>query len=173
MALIDPFELALQIKECLCERLAETILGPVCKCSLYPSSLPTADICSKTLTGDGEAKIHVSRIFNSRQFPNPVELENCNNYVAIEVVQTVRRCGPAMGNQGELPSEEEAELALLGLLDDAHAMRCAIQCCVDSKLVQVGDWSLLTLQGGCMGGQLVSVIGIDQASCDLGSVGSL
>lgn len=173
MALIDPFEVALNVKECLCARLSASILGPTCKCSVYPSDIPTADICSRTLSGNGEAKIHVSRIFNSKNFPNPVDIENCQNYVAVEIVQTVWRCGPTMGNQGELPSEEELELAMLGVLDDAQAMRCAISCCVDSKLLQIGDWTLLSLQGGCMGGQLISVIGIDQATCDLGSLGSL
>lgn len=173
MALIDPFELALNIKECLCDRLAETILGPVCKCTLYPSDVATADICSKTLTGNGEAKIHVGRVFDSRNFPAVEELQRCGSYVAVEVVMTVRRCAPTMGNEGQLPSEDELELALMGVLDDAHAMRCAIQCCVDSKLIQVGEWRLLSLQGGCMGGQLISTIGIDQASCDLGSIGSL
>ena len=171
--MIDPFELALQLKDCLCDRLSETVLGPVCKCTLYPSNVPTADICSKTLVGNGEAKIHVNRIFNTRDFPNPLDRENCANYVAVELVITVRRCAPTMGNQGELPNEEDLELALLGILDDAHAMRCAVMCCTDAKLITVGDWTLLSLQGGCMGGQLISTIGIDQASCDLGSVGSL
>lgn len=173
MALIDPFEVALQVRDCLCDRLSQSILGPVCKCAIYPSSFPTADICTKTATTNGEAKIHISRIFNTKNFPNQLDRDQCDNYVAVEVVQTVWRCAPSIGNQGQLPSAEETELATLGLLDDAHAMRCAISCCVDSKLVVVGDWTLLNSSGGCMGGQLISVIGIDQASCDLGSLGSL
>lgn len=171
MAVIDPFEVALAVKECLCLNLESTMGGAVCRCVIYPSDVPTADICSKSLTGNGEAKVHINRIFNSKNFPNEeVELANCTgNYVVVEVVQTVWRCGPTLGDNGQLPSVMDVEMASMILLEDAKAMRCAITCCTDSRLIQVGAWQMLSLQGGCMGGQLISLIGIDQDQCNFGS----
>jgi hypothetical protein len=167
VAVIEPYEVALAVKECLCRNLESTLLGKVCRCSIYPSDIPTADICSKSLAGNGEAKVHISRIFNSKNFPNPeFDFNPCRgNYVVVEVVQTVWRCGPSIGDDGQLPSILDVETATMSLLDDAKAMRCAIQCCLDTTLISMGDWTILSLQGGCMGGQLTSLIGIDQDDC--------
>lgn len=167
--MIDPFEVALAVKECLCRNLESTMLGRVCRCAIYPSDVPTADVCSKSLAGNGEAKLHISRIFNSKNFPNSeIELKCDGNYVVVELVQTVWRCGPTVSEDGQLPSIMDVEMATMGLLDDAKAMRCAVQCCLDTRLIQMGDWTLLSLQGGCMGGQLTSLIGIDQDVCEFG-----
>lgn len=166
--MIEPFEVAIAVKECLCRNLESTLLGPVCRCSVYPSVIPTADICDVSLAGNGEAKVYIGRIYNSRDFPNEVLFDKCDNYVVVEVVQTVWRCGPTVMEDGQLPSILEVETATMGLLDDAKAMRCAVQCCLDTSLFQVGEWSLQPLQGGCMGGQLTSLIAIDQDSCEFG-----
>lgn len=173
MALIDPYVLAVQLKNCLCNRLATSALGAVCRCSVYPSDVPTADICQKDLAGNGEAKVMITRIYDSVNFPFPVSAErkrSCASYTVVEIVQTVWRCAPTLGNNGELPAVFEEETAAVGLFDDALAMRCAVKCCVDSTLIEVGDWRQLTMQGGCMGGQLTSLIGIDAMSCIQGSI---
>lgn len=172
--MIDPFEVALSVKECLCRNLIDTLGGPVCRCAIYPSDVPTADICSKSLAGNGEAKIIINRIFNSKNFPNEqVDLANCSgNYVVVEIVQTVWRCGPTIGDNGQLPSVLDVEFAAMILNEDAKAMRCAVMCCPDTTLIQVGSWQMLSLSGGCMGGQLISLIGIDQDQCIFGESSS-
>lgn len=167
--IVDPFEVAIAVKECLCRNLADTMLGTVCRCSVYPSDVPVADVCTKSLAGNGEAKVHINRIYNTKNFPNEQFTLDCaGNYVVVEIVQTVWRCGPTISDDGQLPSIMDVEMATMGLMDDAKAMRCAVQCCLDTTLIQMGEWQLMTMDGGCMGGQLTSLIGIDQDQCLFG-----
>lgn len=157
---------AMMVRDCLCSFLEGSLGGAVCRCSIYPSGIPTADICDNSGDGHGEAKISITSIFDSRQFPFQIQDANCrDSFTVLEITQTVWRCAPMVGDDGELPDVEDVDLSTAILLDDARAMRCAIKCCLDTPLVQVGNWTLLGASGGCIGGQLVSLVGVDSESC--------
>lgn len=162
----DPMMVASMLRDCLCSFLEGTIGGAVCRCAVYPSQVPTADICDNSGDGHGEAKIAITNMFDSRQFPFIVQDANCRaSFTVLELTQTVWRCAPMIGDDGELPAVEDVELSSAILLDDARAMRCAVNCCLESNLVITGNWQLLPASGGCIGGQLVSLVGVDADSC--------
>lgn len=163
---MNPSLVTMLVRDCLCTFLEGTLGGAVCRCSIYPSVVHTADICEKTADGHGEAKVSVTNIYDSENFPAPLEFGNCRNaYTVLEITQTVWRCAPMVGDDGELPSVDEVDFSSAVLLDDARAMRCAINCCLNLRLIQVGNWTLLPAQGGCVGGRLVSLVGVDPEAC--------
>lgn len=163
---MNPMLTAMMVRDCLCTFLESSLGGAVCRCTVYPSSIPTADICEQSADGHGEAKISITNIFDSRRFPFPIQDAECrDSFTVIEITQTVWRCAPMVGDDGELPLEEDVDLASAILLDDARAMRCAVKCCLDTNLVVVGSWSLSPASGGCIGGRLVSLVGLDAESC--------
>jgi hypothetical protein len=88
---------------------------------------------------------------------------------AAELTLTVYRC-VAVADEDGLPSCEELTDDAVKILNDARAMRRAIQCCDwrndelgDPGQIVIGDWRPLAPLGGCAGGQMTVIVlaGID------------
>lgn len=79
----------------------------------------------------------------------------------------VARCAPTPDGS-TLTSAQQWIAATEAVLADADAMRCAIECFVETNpmmMTQAGMWQPLPTDGGCMGGvQLVSV-GVPDCDC--------
>lgn len=163
---LTPIGLAEQIRTCLCTNLAASMAGPTCRCYVYPSPQPPADVCSKSSLGNGQATVSIVRTFPSVEFPTPDDSGRCDAYLAVEVSITVYRCAPTVSDSGVLPPVSDYEEATEILLSDAEAMKCAIVCCLPNGYqFIVSEWEMLVPSGGCMGGTITGIIGIDNQSC--------
>lgn len=163
---LTPLALAELVRTCLCENLAASVGGPPCRCYVYPSPQPPADVCDKTPLGNGQATVSIVRSYPSRNFPEPDESGRCDAYLAVELSISVYRCAPVIGESGELPPVSEYELSTEILLADAEAMKCAIVCCLPAGYqFIVGEWSMIIPSGGCMGGTMTALIAIENQVC--------
>lgn len=163
---LTPFALMSLIKGCLCTQLAASYGGAVCRCSVYPSPTPPADICTKDANGNGQATVSLSRIFDSKAFPQPDISGTCEAYLAAEINLSVWRCAPTIGDGGELPTVAELEEAARIQSSDAQVLRCAIKCCIPFGYQFIlSEYEAYPLDGGCMGGTLTAVVALEPTLC--------
>jgi hypothetical protein len=156
---------------CLCQRLATTMAGPVCRCCLAVGPIPPADVCCQCSDGMGQASVSVVNTYPTTNFPRPGVTEErrgfgpCGSFTwAAELALVVYRCVSAPGEDGAPPSCADQELDVRRLLDDARAMREAVSCCdwrgpaSRPARISAGSWAPLPIQGGCGGGQMTVVV---------------
>lgn len=159
-----------RLLDCVCEALADSLGGPTCRCSLWPSFLATADFCGSDGCGDspcdggghGQATVNVRRMYAmSERFPFPEsEPPPCGNgRVGAEVGITVWRCAPGPDERGNPPTADNLNAAMAVILDDAARVREAILCCFRgdgcTPRVHWQEWRVEQAQGLCMGGTTI------------------
>lgn len=163
---LTPMTLAELIRTCLCQKLEASYGGKVCRCLIYPSPTPPADICDKTPQGNGQATVSIVRSYPSRAFPEPDTSGKCDAYLAIELAINVYRCAPQISDVGELPPISDYEEAARIQAADAEVMKCAVLCCLPvGYQVIVGEYDAYPASGGCMGGSLSVLVAIENQSC--------
>lgn len=150
---------ALELLDCLCEQLALTTGGPVCRCCLSLGPAPV-DCCDCDGAGtNGEAFVRVARIYPSMgRFPQQsVEHHRCRNTgLAVELELGVYRCSRQVTEDGSAASCADTIRDVEVALDDAAAMRRAL-CCFDGPdrgPLVIGQWLPYGPEGGCMGGSM-------------------
>lgn len=84
------------------------------------------------------------------------------------------RCAP-VGDEDDIPTAEEWDQAVQGVMDGAAAMRRALCCFIDadprrSGRVLAGAWQPIEVQGGCVGG--IMPITIQGPACDCSEAGA-
>jgi hypothetical protein len=83
------------------------------------------------------------------------------------------RCAPT-GDEHTIPTADEWDEAVQGVMDGAAAMRRAMCCFIDAKQgrsgrVLAGQWQPIEVQGGCVGGLMP--ITIQGPACDCSEAG--
>lgn len=78
------------------------------------------------------------------------------------------RCAP-VGDENQIPTMEEWDAALQGVMDGAAAMRRALCCFETGRRVLPGTWQPIEVQGGCVGG--VMPITVQGPACDCSQAG--
>jgi hypothetical protein len=139
--------------DCLCTRLANTIAGPVCVCTPIPGDQAIADYCGAGPNGVGQAWVRLSRVFMTRQFPQPITTAPCpDGFWAAEYELGVLRCAATLDDEGQPPSPAALAWDAAMATDDAAAVMDTGQCCLPKGLPRlVGDWRPMQ-GGGCTGG---------------------
>lgn len=160
---IDRFAVAMaeDLLACLCEQLAATVGGEVCRCCLSPGPAP-ADFCCDCGQGHGQAWVRVVRIFPaSTNFPaQAASIQQCAlNSVGVELEMGAWRCAHLPDDQGNPPTCAQVTTDTEVLLDDAAAMRAAVRCCFAPGRDYVpGEWTPRGPSGGCMGGAMTVTV---------------
>lgn len=153
--------LARALRDCLCEALADTVAGPVCRCSFMSGVSAIADICGVAPDGsEGQAWVRMSRLFLTRDFPRPIsDIFNCAAGLwAVEFELGVLRCGVVPDEDGDPPSAEELNCEAAKVMDDAYVLRTTAECCIPSHYPTVpGEWQPLS-SGGCIGGKVTVMV---------------
>lgn len=147
--------LAEELLGCFCPLLAETVGGmPECGCclSLGPA---VADV--------EHAWVRVVRIYPSGgRFPaQAFDVESCPaNEWGVELELGVFRCVATIDDDGRPPSCDQVRRDVEVQLDDAAAMRQAVNCCFadDDRLMVVGPWEPIPPQGGMAGGRMTVTV---------------
>lgn len=155
-----PWAILKLLRDCLCNKLFDTLAGPVCRCSLMAGDTAIADICEKSDTGNGQAWVRVTRIFATREFPRPLlDTFTCGgSFWALEVELGVLRCAITFDEEGQPPDAEELNVETAVVLDDAFALRFAAECCLPTAIPSIaGEWQPMS-GGGCTGGRITMLI---------------
>jgi hypothetical protein len=152
--------IARTLRDCLCDKLLETVAGAVCRCSLMSGDAPIADICDIQPGGEGQAWVRLTRLFMSREFPRPIsDVFNCAaGFWAAEFELGVLRCAVGPDEDGTPPTADELNCEAAKVLDDAFALRFTAECCLPSSISVVpGEWQPLA-SGGCVGGKVTVTV---------------
>lgn len=158
------FDLAAQVLDCLCDQLALTRGGPVKRCCLYPGEeIAPMDECCQ-----GMAAVRVYRIFPvTGRFPQQdFSPRNCaGSAYGVTLELTVYRCAATLDDRGRPPTCSALTDNVAVQMDDAAAMRRAIQCCyapraedgefpwTASGMFVEDDYNPVGPAGDCMGGR--------------------
>jgi hypothetical protein len=83
------------------------------------------------------------------------------------------RCAP-VGDENQIPTAEDWDATVQGVMDGAAAMRRALCCFIEAKQgrarrVLPGTWQPIEVQGGCVGG--IMPITIQGPACDCAEAG--
>lgn len=153
--------IAKQLRDCLCSKLADTLAGPVCRCSLMSGDQAIADICEgEPGVGEGQAWVRMTRLFASTNFPRPNnDTFNCaGSFWAAEFEIGVLRCAVTSDDDGQPPTADELNAETAKVFDDAFVLRWVTECCLPSTLPVVSsDWQPMS-GGKCTGGRLTLTV---------------
>lgn len=177
-------DLALPVAEallgCLCDALAQTVRGPVCRCSLVPGEAPTVDVCCDCDgPGQGQGSVRLVQLYPTTAFPDPsVDLTMPAALLSWAGVfeLAVFRCVATVDDDGTAPSADELAADAAAVADDAAAMRTAVRCCFPGtaaaggcgSVVLPGPWSPSGPSGGCAGGQMTVTVDLGAHCCPSG-----
>lgn len=141
----------LELVECVCAHVESEGAGAVCWCGLYPGQAVSFDYCGECDGGAcGMAWVRPTQFYPSDTFPLPTIDMTCTKPLALGLEVGVVRCMPLIGADGELPSNEDMNIAGIAQLLDAMALYKAIACCEGVNLT-VEQWQPAS-GGGCAGG---------------------
>jgi hypothetical protein len=157
------------LRDCLCAKLLETTGGPVCRCSLMGGDQAIADICEKTIMGDGQAWVRMTRLFVTNEFPRPMtDTFNCAGGLWVaEFELGVLRCAVTSDAQGQPPGAEELNAEVAKVMDDAFALRITAECCLPAALPSIpGEWQPMS-GGACTGGRVTVMVYLVPGPYDL------
>lgn len=145
----------LDLRQCLCDALAERGAGPPCWCGIFPGQQVAWDFCGECHTGAcGMGYLQLARVFPSTQFPSQDVLARCRSPLAYQINVGSLRCLPVADQDGSLPDEGAILDAALAVNLDMAAAHYAIECCIDKTSEHmVGQYEPLGPMGGCVGGQ--------------------
>lgn len=144
-----------RLRACLCEELATTLAGPVCRCSLVHSESEVLDGCDCACDGGhtGRAVVRVVDI-ESFALTSAATMNPCPTGWLANLEINVSRC--VQDCTAELPPDESLEIETLHALSDYAAMKRAVLCC--GKQVkhkpEMHRWRPLGPDGCCYGGAL-------------------
>lgn len=153
-------DLAAKLLNCLCSALVGTLAGPVCQCCLHPGTFVPMDVCCDCPDGQGQAAVRVRSIYPSTRFPAAAATpENCPTATfAVVLEMTAYRCAATLDDAGNPPTCLAVTHDALVALDDAAAMRRAVNCCLRADTAVgayvIGEWQPVAVQGGCHGGTM-------------------
>lgn len=145
--------MATLLRDCLCDRLDDTAAGPPCACLVLPGEQVIADYCCECDSGVGMAWVRLSRLFQTRSFPQPITEAPCPpGFQAADLEVGVLRCAAASDEDGGPPSPHALAWDAAVVMDDAAAVMDTLACCLPSGLPRiVGEWRP-SQGGGCTGG---------------------
>jgi hypothetical protein len=150
---LSPF--LVRLRECLCNELADTLAGPVCRCSLVHSEVEILDGCDCACPDGhtGRAVVRVVQI-DSFSLTSAASMNPCPTgwLAAIEI--NVTRC--VLDCTAEIPPDETLEKEALYALSDYAAMKRAVLCCnrQGKYKAEMQRWRPLGPDGCCFGGAL-------------------
>ena len=158
--------LALRLAECLCTAIRNRNLPEPCFCGVIPGEQVTLDYCTDCdSTGCGMAWVRVAGVAPRQvSFAQPVRATASTSggcQVAVEAVFEVGivRCAPMLGPDGQPPSlAAQLDATRLQMADMAAGLEAAA-CCFRDRDSQVGGWTPLGPQGGCLGGTWFVTVG--------------
>lgn len=129
------YDVAKRLLTCMEAQLALTLAGQVARAAVYPGEeIAPMDVTCITDTGHGQAATRVYRIFPvTSRFPQQdfsPRFQQCGRaQFGITIEMTVYRCAAQMDDNGNPPTVEEIEWNSRVQMDDAAAMRRAVECC--------------------------------------------
>lgn len=160
-----------RLRECLCLNLAATVGGSPARCCVVAGNAVALDDCC-----DGTAWVRFEQIEGSDldAFPGPSNLQStgsCGQTIAaITVGIGVMRCASTMDEDGNAPDCAALEHEALIMASDIDALFKTAHCCADEAqgviLSSIGQYSPQGPQGGCVGGELQIVFGIELCPCE-------
>lgn len=142
---------------CLCDRLAETLGGPVCRCCLEPGQSVPMDVCCDCGKGNGKASVRLAAVTPVAQARGRCTADD--RWVATLEMQ-VHRCAAPLQADGQPPTCAQVTRDAAVAMDDAAAMRRAVICCpaLDGLEATPGVWTPLGPLGGCHGGLMLVTV---------------
>lgn len=148
----------------------DTIGAPVCRSFVAPGASAPWDTCCECDVGEGQAWVLASRVFPVDPFPNQdVSAQRCKpREYAANVTAGVLRCAHTVDDQGVPPDPEVVTADAVKVGRDRTAVLDAIVCHVagdEPGTFQVGDWTPLGPQGGCVGGQWTMTVAVSACRC--------
>ena len=159
MGRVDPpSQVASELLDCLVGLLDDEG-RPVCRAVLASGGSVPWDVCGESSDGsEGQAWVAVGQVTPVEQFPAGSPPHRCPppEYATVLTV-AVLRCAATVDDQGRPPSPERMAADASKVAADRAAMRDAVVCCLAGGLEpgewQMGSWTPLGPQGGCVGGQ--------------------
>jgi hypothetical protein len=140
----------MELKNCVCEALAEFGGGELCWCGLYPGQQVSWEYCGEC-AGDvcGMAYVRLAGVFPYDVFPEAVIDQRCVRPLAWEIEVGALRCIPQRPDGEPLDQRSMNEVAL-HQINDAYAIYWAMRCC--GIELAVGSYVPVGPEGGCVGG---------------------
>lgn len=164
--------LLMQIKDCLCQELVKTILGPVCPDRCYVAwgqGLPVQDGCACDCTGgNGDAWVKLdgeSPDFESGLGSSSSTSWTCPSSWISTVTFGVYRCVPIPEDDGVLPGSQITDTSLALASDKAALWRVVACCPALQDGVRVVGWQPIDNSGGCAGGQMTIQLPLAGVGC--------
>lgn len=172
--------------QCVVEGLEQTPAGAPCRrCFLLPTQSIPMDNCGPCLSCDGttggtggQVALAIQQVFSSDVFPQPVGkswVAGCGPRLWVaQVLVSVTRCVPTMGEDGEPPSCAAELAAAITLENDRSAVRQALACCLYALHAgrppvvtdfMIGPSVTVGESGGCAGVETVVYIGALACTC--------
>ena len=162
--------LAHDLLDCLDARLALHDV-PVCRSFLYSGASVSWDVCGRASDGsEGQAWVAVQSVTPTDAFPSPAPPHRCPpaEYAA-EMIVGLLRCAATVDDQGRPPDPAALTDEFDRVGRDRAILREAILCCLADDLEpgewQLGSWTPLGPQGGCVGGQQVVTVRAPACRC--------
>lgn len=164
-----------RLLDCLCDALATSLGGPVCRCCLRPGGhLVPMDSCycecAAAGESNGQASVQVTDVYATSKFPRK-GIDVFNNACAVswvaELTMTVYRCVHTVDEKGIPPTCPQLDSDARKIASDRFAMMQAFACC-DWALEQSilpGSWSPVPPQGGCAGGFMTVLVDVGAFCC--------
>lgn len=167
--------------QCVVDALAQTDAGaPTRRCLLIPGSTIPHDNCDC----GGQFAQAVRNVWGSNTFPQPIIgtwLKCTPMFTVYEVVASITRCIPGMGNaseEGGLPPPPSCADLLAAAVQqdqDRAAVRGALFCCLNDLATsytagritnwQLGVTTVLVDSGQCSGSETTYLIGLPGPCC--------
>jgi hypothetical protein len=144
-----------RLRQCVCDELADTLAGPVCRCSLIHSEVEVLDGCNCACP-DGSTGRAVIRVVSIDSFTltSAATMNPCpTGWLALLEIN-VTRC--VLDCKAEIPPDETLELEALYALSDYAALKRAVICCGKQAKFrpEMRAWRPLGPDGCCYGGAM-------------------
>lgn len=160
------FPWAALMRDCVCASLEASVGGPVCQCMLTAGTSTAYDNCCQ-----GQAWIRVVSVYPSKSFPTPDGSRfRCDHQMmAAELEIGVVRCAPTMDDDGNPPSVQAIEESFRVVHSDRVRVMRALSCCFrpeqGCEVINIGQWTPVAEQGGCVGGMTDVTISFNDCDC--------
>lgn len=166
--------LLMKLRDCLCNELARSVLGPPCRCYVaWGATLPIQDGCDCSCGLDGEHNGDAWVKLDSMEpdlggTPSSNELIGwCAPGWTATISMGSYRCIPTPEGGDEVLSAEEVTDTSLALLSDMAAVWRVLSCCTQAldDGLRVFGWTPIDASGGCAGGALTIQVPLSGTSC--------
>lgn len=154
----DIWPLLFDALDCLCDRVAGTLGGSPCVCTVCGGldAMPT-DACACDSPDCGMAWVRLDGVYPSSNFPDAdLSTVSCSSPLAYRFHVGVVRCQPTPDDHGNLPTPDQITRAAQITAEDMQAGYLAVQCClrvVGGKNRMLGSWTPIGApESGCVGG---------------------